>query len=88
MHYGVALISVRCALVRLHIIAWRPTLDVMSTATKRYWLRPFKADGEPLLDPRVLRARTQEGAVKKLVWWLDLEGYELEGLCVHVEELE
>lgn len=60
----------------------------MSTATKRYWLRPFQADGEPLLNPRILRARTQDGAVKKLVRWLQWEGYEVEGLCVHLEALD
>jgi hypothetical protein len=76
--------------VRLRILAWGSTLDAMSTnaGTKRFWLRPFQQDGEPLLNPRVVRARTQDGAVKKLVRWLQWEGYEIEGLSVHVEELQ
>jgi hypothetical protein len=43
--------------------------------------------GKQILNPRTLTARTEDGAVKKLVRWMQWEGYEVEGLCVHLEEI-
>jgi hypothetical protein len=60
----------------------------MPAAERRFWIQPFDNDDRPLLNPRVVKARTPDGAVKKLVRWLDWEGYDLEGLCVHIEEIK
>jgi hypothetical protein len=57
----------------------------MSKPLNRYLVQPITEAGHPVLNPRTVQARTEDGAVKKLVRWMQLEGYEVEGLCVQLE---
>lgn len=74
-------------MVRLQILCWRPTLEAMPKPLKTFRVQPYNESGKALLNPRTLNARTEDGAVRKLVRWLQWEGYEVEGLCVHLEEI-
>lgn len=71
----------------LHIVCWRDRLDAMSPRRK-YWVQPMTSAGDAVLDARMITARTEDGAVKRLVRWMLWEGYEVEGLCVYLEEVE
>ena len=71
----------------LRIISWRSSLEAMPKPLKTFRVQPYNESGKAVLNPRTLNARTEDGAVKKLVRWLQWEGYEVEGLCVHLEEI-
>lgn len=71
----------------LRIVCWRSSLDAMPKPLKTYRVQPFTEDGKAVLNPRTIQTRTEDGAVKKLVRWMQYEGYEVEGLCVHLEEI-
>lgn len=59
----------------------------MSKPLKAYRVQPFTESGDPVLSARILQTRTEDAAIKRLVRWMQLEGYEVEGLCVHLEEV-
>lgn len=79
--------SLRGDVVRLRILAWGVNLGPMSKGLRQFRVQPFTESGEPVLNPRVVATRTEDGAVKRLVRWMQWEGYTVEGLCVHIEEL-
>ena len=82
------IVPIRCTLVRLRILAWGDTVEgIMSKKLRVFRVQPHDSSGEPILNPRAIQARTEDGAVRKLVRWLEWEGYEVEGLCVHLEEI-
>jgi hypothetical protein len=72
-------------MMRLIIRAWRPTLSGMADK-KRFWIRAVGADGLELVGWRRITARTERGAVAKLARWMEWEGYDIDNVCVHIEE--
>jgi hypothetical protein len=59
----------------------------MPIRLRSFLVQPLTASGDAVLQARLLYAKNEDVAVKRLVRWMCWEGYEVEGLCVAVEEV-